>query len=319
MYENELIIDNLRASVPIIQGAMAVRISTAELAAAVAREGGIGLIAGTGMSPDELRREIRRARSISDGIIGVNVLFAVTDFPTLVGAALSEGIDLVVAGAGFSRDMFGWGKAHGTPIVPIVSSARLAVVAEKMGAAAVVVEGKEAGGHLGTDRPMKTILQEVRKAVSIPVIGAGGVIDGHDIAEVMALGADGVQIGTRFAASEESNASDDLKKLYVRAGRQDVVLIESPVGLPGRGIRSPFYNRAEGNTDLSTDSCMGCLKRCSRRFCIMEALNNATRGGDFNRALVFAGEEVARINEILPVTEIFRRLHDEVSLAKSGR
>ena len=319
MYENELIIDNLRASVPIIQGAMAVRISTAELAAAVAREGGIGLIAGTGMSPDELRREIRRARSISDGIIGVNVLFAVTDFPTLVGAALSEGIDLVVAGAGFSRDMFGWGKAHGTPIVPIVSSARLAFVAEKMGAAAVVVEGKEAGGHLGTDRPMKTILQEVRKAVSIPVIGAGGVIDGHDIAEVMALGADGVQIGTRFAASEESNASDDLKKLYVRAGRQDVVLIESPVGLPGRGIRSPFYNRAEGNRDLSTDSCMGCLKRCSRRFCIMEALNNATRGGDFNRALVFAGEEVARINEILPVTEIFRRLHDEVSLAKSGR
>ncbi len=308
MYLKELHIGSLKVPIPIIQGAMAVKISTAPLAAAVANEGGVGLIAGTGMSVDELRSEIRKARVLSDGIVGVNVLFAVTDFPELVKAALSEGIDLFVAGAGFSRDMFKWGREHDTPIVPIVSSAKLAVMAVKMGAAAVVVEGKEAGGHLGTDRPLKTILREVREAVSIPVIGAGGIVDGDDIREVMALGADGVQMGTRFAASEESNASDQFKELYLRARHQDVVLVNSPVGLQGRGIRNPFYDSIEGDGCREIDVCVDCLKRCSQKFCIMDALNNATRGGDFDRALVFAGEEVGRINDILPVKKIFERL-----------
>ena len=220
-------IANLVASLPIIQGGMAVRISTAPLAAAVANEGGIGIIAGTGMEPEELRNEIRTARRLTDGIIGVNVLFAVSEFADLVKTAISEKIDLVISGAGFSRDMFGWGRESGTPIVPVVSSAKLAVLAEKMGAAAVVVEGKEAGGHLGTDRPMREIVPEVRAAVSIPVIGAGGVIDGRDIVETLALGADGVQMGTRFAASLESNASDYFKQLYIDSQPCDVTLMHS--------------------------------------------------------------------------------------------
>lgn len=308
----ELTIGNLTAMVPIIQGGMAVRISTASLAAAVANEGGIGIIAGTGMAIEELRSEIRKAREMSKGIIGVNVLFAVNEFAELVKTAISEGIDLVISGAGFSRDMFAWGKEKNVPIVPMVSSARLAMMAEKLGASAVVVEGKEAGGHLGTDRPMKDILREVVKAVKIPVIGAGGVIDGQDVSEVLNLGASGVQMGTRFAASEESNASDDMKELFVKAQKDDVVLINSPVGLKGRGLKNYFYQLIEGQDMVDIEGCLGCLKRCSQNFCIMDALNNACKNGDFNKALVFAGEQVERIKEILPVKKIFQNLLSSV-------
>jgi len=305
-------IGNLTAPIPIVQGAMAVRISTAPLAAAVAQQGGIGVIAGTGMRIDELRREIRKARKMTKGIIGVNVLFAVREFAKLVLAAIEEGIDLVFSGAGFSRDMFSWGRDKNVPIVPIVSSDRLAKLAEKMGASAVVVEGKEAGGHLGTERAVWDILPEVKGAVKIPVIAAGGIIEGRDVVEAVKLGADGVQMGTRFAASVESNASEAFKKLYVDSKREDVVLIKSPVGLPGRGLRSPFIDRLESDLGLPIENCVGCLKRCSRDFCIMDALVNACRDGDFNKALIFSGENVYKVSEILPVREIFRRLLKEI-------
>lgn len=304
----ELKIGHLSVPIPIIQGAMAVKVSTSRLAAAVANEGGVGVIAGTGMTLDELRQEIRQARELTKGIIGVNVLFAVSEFAGLVKTALAEGIDLVISGAGFSRDMFGWGKEYNTPIVPIVSSAKLAGLAEKSGASAVVVEGKEAGGHLGTDRPMRELVPEVCGAVDIPVIAAGGIVDGHDIKEAFALGASGVQMGTRFAASIESNASDEFKRLYVNAEDEDVVLIKSPVGLLGRGLRNSFSELVAGGDGMPIEYCYGCLKRCSRNFCIMDALNNATVGGCFERALVFSGEKVGKIREILSVHEIFQDL-----------
>jgi nitronate monooxygenase len=311
----ELKIGNLVVPVPIIQGGMAVRISTAPLAAAVANEGGIGIIAGTGMKVDELVAEIRRARELTNGVIGVNVLFAVREFADLVKAAIKEGIDLVISGAGFSRDMFAWGKESDTPIIPIVSSAKLAIMAEKLGAAAVIVEGKEAGGHLGTDRSMRDVLPEVLEAVSIPVIGAGGVIDGKDIAEVIRMGASGVQMGTRFAASEESNASDAMKQLYIKAVKEDVVHVKSPVGLPGQAIRNPFFNMVEDESHIKITKCVDCLKRCTHSFCIMDALVNACRTGDFNRALVFSGENVYKIKDILPVHDIFKNLLKEVEEA----
>ncbi len=308
----ELRIGKLVAPVPIIQGGMAVRISTSRLAAAVANEGGIGIIAGTGMSIEELKMEIRKAREMTKGIIGVNVLFAVREFANLVKTAISEGIDLVVSGAGFSRDMFVWGKESGVPIVPIVSSAKLAAIAEKLGASALVVEGKEAGGHLGTNRSMRDVLPEVCNAVNIPVIGAGGVIDGKDISEVIRLGASGVQMGTRFAASIESNASDEFKELYIRATREDVVRIKSPVGLPGQGIRNQFIESIEKGEVHEIESCIGCLKRCFQSFCIMDALNNACKTGDPKKALIFSGEYVDRIKEILSVKDIFKKLLSEV-------
>lgn len=305
----ELKIGEKNVSVPIIQGGMAVRVSTAPLAAAVANEGGIGVIAGTGMFPDELRQEIRLAREMSSGIIGVNIMFAAREFADLVHAAIDEGIDLVISGAGFSRDIFAWGKEGDVPIIPIVSTARLAVLAEKMGASAVVAEGKEAGGHLGTDRPMREILPEVKAAVSVPVIAAGGIVDGQGFKETMEMGADGVQMGTRFAASIESNASDEFKELYIKAKKDDVVLIESPVGMVGRGLKNDFQRMIE-EENLEIDKCKRCLKKCSQKYCIIDALHNACKDGNPAKALVFAGEQVDKIKEILPVRRIFERLLD---------
>lgn len=309
----KLKISHLTAKIPVIQGGMAVRISTAPLAAAVANEGGIGVIAGTGMTVQELRQEIQTARQLSKGIIGVNVLFAVNQFTELVKTALAEKIDLIISGAGFSRDMFGWGKTSNIPIVPVVSSARLALLAQQLGAAAVIVEGKEAGGHLGTDRPMLDILAEVRSAVNIPVIGAGGIMDGYDIAKVIKLGADGVQMGTRFAASHESNASDIFKQLYIDAKNEDVTLMHSPVGLPGQALRNKFLNKIEAGNYLENKPCSSCLKRCSHNFCIMNALESACRPGLSEKALVFCGEQVQKIQSILSVKDIFSQLRFDLA------
>ena len=208
----ELKIGNKVARIPIQQGGMAIRLSTARLAAAVANEGGIGLIAASGMSHDELRYEIRLARSLTSGIIGINIMVAANDFAEVVKVAIDEGIDLVVAGAGFSRDMFALGKESGTPIVPIVSSVKLAKISERLGATAIVLEGKEAGGHLGTDTSVRDLIADVSSAVKIPVIAAGGALHGQDIVDFIKLGAAGVQMGSRFAACEESNAAPALKE-----------------------------------------------------------------------------------------------------------
>lgn len=300
------------ARVPIIQGGMAIRISTARLAAAVGEAGGIGLIAASGMTLDELRQEIRLARSLTkNGLIGINAMVAARVFPDLIRTAIDEGIDLVVAGAGFSRDMFGIGKETGTPIVPIVSSAKLAKISEGLGAAAVIVEGKEAGGHLGTDRSMKAIVPEVREAVKLPVIAAGGIITGRDIVDALKLGANGVQMGTRFMTSEESNAAPALKEYYLKAKPEDVVIIKSPVGLPGRAVKNPFAEKIlEGTADIP-DSCDACLKHCAQNFCIIKALIRAQQG-DVETGLVFTGEYLPKIDKILPVKEIFARLLKEV-------
>ena len=306
----ELRIGHLVARVPIVQGGMAIRISTARLAAAVGEQGGIGLIAASGMTLDELRYEIRLARSLTSGLIGINAMVAAREFASLVRTAIEEGIDLVVAGAGFSRDMFGMGKESGTPIVPIVSSAKLAKISENLGAAAVVLEGKEAGGHLGTDQPMLKLLPEVKKAVKIPVIAAGGVITGRDIVETIRMGADGVQMGTRFAASEECNAAPALKEFYLKAKPEDVVIIQSPVGLPGRAIKNPFAKKILESMAPEPDTCDACLKHCERNFCIIQALIRAQQG-DVETGLVFTGEYIHKIDEILPVKEIFRRLVTE--------
>ncbi len=310
-------IGNLMPEMPIIQGGMAVRISTADLAAAVAEEGGIGLIAATGMSVEELKREIAKARDLTKGIIGINIMFAAREFASLVKTAIDEGIDLIVSGAGFSRDMFTWGKASGVPIVPIVSTPKLAQLSERLGAAAVVVEGKEAGGHLGTTESMKDLVPRVKAAVKIPVIAAGGIIDGSAIKGAFRLGADAVQMGTRFVASKECNASEKFKKLYLKAQPEDVVLIQSPVGLPGRSIMNNFIRRLFDGDDLKPQTCDNCLKKCSRTFCILKALIRSQEG-DTENGLVFSGERVGEIKDILSVRDIFKRLLFEMEKAESG-
>jgi len=292
---------------PIIQGGMAVRLSTFRLAAAVANAGGIGTIAASGMDVKELKCEILNARKESRGIIGINIMFAVSRFKEMVYAALEEGIDLVIQGAGFSRDIFKWCDEAKTPVVPIVSSSKLAMIAESLGASAVVVEGSEAGGHLGTDRSMQVIVPEIKKEISIPVIAAGGIVDVGDLRKVFNLGADGVQMGIRFAASCEANGAQTLKELYVRSKHSDIVLVDSPVGLKGRAIKNKFTEKIVTGKVNSKENCECCLKKCKGNFCIMEALNNAQKG-NLDDGLVFSGENIDKITEILPVSKIMADL-----------
>jgi len=298
------------ARLPIVQGGMAVRISMAPLAAAVAQAGGVGLIAGSGLDPDELRREIRMAREVTDGVVGVNIMVAVRIFKDLVHTAIEAGADVLVCGAGFSRDVFAWGAEAGVPVVPIVGSARVALLAERFGAAAVIVEGVEAGGHLGTDRPMLDLLPEIVEAVDIPVIGAGGVVTGADIKRTLDAGAAGVQIGSRFATTVESSAPLAFKELYVAATDDDIVLVRSPVGLPGLAISNPFSRRLEAGDHPEIERCVSCLKKCGKDYCIIDRLIMA-QTGDVEDGLVFAGSSAARIHDIPTVADLVARLESE--------
>jgi nitronate monooxygenase len=309
----ELKIANFVAKVPIIQGGMAVRISTGALAGAVAAAGGIGIIGASGMTNDELVKEIRIARERANGgIIGINIMFAAREFWGIVKTSVQEKIDLIFFGAGFSRDIFKFGQDNNTPIVPVVSSARLAKTSDRCGAAAIVVEGKEAGGHLGTDRSIKDILPEVRKTTSLPVIAAGGITDGKDIVDLLKLGADGVQIATRFVLSEECNASLPFKQRYQTAQKEDIVVIPSPVGLPGRAIKTPFVDKLLNKEAPKPVGCDFCLKHCSLEYCIIQALIRSQQG-DIDNGVVFSGENVWKIKDrtIKPAAEIIKELVKE--------
>jgi NAD(P)H-dependent flavin oxidoreductase YrpB (nitropropane dioxygenase family) len=290
---------------------MALRVSTAPLAAAVAEAGGIGIIGATGMDAEEMRMEIREARKLTDGIVGVNIMFAVREFAQLVKAAVEEKIDVVFSGAGFSRDIFAWGKEAGIPVVSIVSSARLAKIAEKYGAAAIVAEGTEAGGHLGTDQPLFDILPAIRSAIKIPLIAAGGIVDGTGIGRAMKLGADGVQMATRFVLSRECNVADAFKQMYLKATAEDVVVIPSPVGMPGRALKNNFVNELLSGLAEKARDCTACLKSCSGQYCIINALENS-RIGRVQEGIVFAGKNVHMIKDVLPVRDIFNRLLREL-------
>ncbi|PKQ38661.1 MAG: 2-nitropropane dioxygenase [Actinobacteria bacterium HGW-Actinobacteria-1] len=312
-----LTIGSRTARLPIVQGGMAVRISMAPLAAAVAEAGGVGLIAGSGLAADELTREVRAAKAATSGVVGVNIMVAVRKFKDLVHAAIEGGADIIVAGAGFSRDVFGWCREAGVECVPIVGSERVAKLSERFGASAVIVEGHEAGGHLGTDEYMLDLLPRIVESVTIPVIGAGGVVTGAGIKRTLDAGASGVQMGTRFAATVESSASDEFKSMYVNATDEDIVLIKSPVGLPGRAIRNPLTQRLVGGDYPVIDRCISCLKDCGKEYCIIDKLVRAQQG-DVTGGLVFAGSAAARIHDIPSVRELMERLVAEWEVATSG-
>ena len=303
----QLKIGNLKPELPIIQGGMAVKVSNHKLAAAVADQGGIGVIAGSAISGEELINEIKKAKELTSGIIGVNIMFAVNNFLELVNAAISAEVDLIISGAGFSRDIFGLCKKAGIPFVPIVSSLKLAKISERLGASAIIVEGGNAGGHLGTDKDSWEIVKEIKDNVNIPVIGAGGIIDKEDMKRMFSLGVNGVQLGSRFLATEESNVADNFKEMIVNLKKEDIVTIISSVGLPANAIKTPLVEKILNDNPPKPEKCVKCLKACSHKFCIFKALNKA-REGDLEQGLFFVGKEAYRINEILSVKEVFSRL-----------
>ncbi len=309
----ELKIGSFVARIPIIQGGMSIRVSTSALAIPVAECGGIGTIGGSGIPIPELQEDIRRAKKATDGVIAVNIMYAMSDFYELVMGSIEAGADMIITGAGFSRDIFKIGKKHNIPIVSIVSSPAFAKLAERLGAAAIVVEAAEAGGHLGTDKLLRDIFPAIRKVVSkVPLIAAGGITNGFEMAEIMdKYGADGIQIASRFVLSEECSVSREFKETFLQAEEDDIVLVQSPVGMTGRAIKTPFIERMERGDDVSAKKCKHkCLKKCSYKYCINERLM-ASCTGDVENGLVFSGANTWRMNEILPVREIFDRFVTE--------
>lgn len=310
------------AAFPLIQGGMSIRVSTSALAVPVAECGGIGVIGGSGLPPEELHADIKKAKAATKGVVAVNIMYAMKDFYQLVMSSIDAGIDMIITGAGFSRDIFKIGRENNTPIVMIVSSPTLAKLAEKLGAAAIIVEAKEAGGHLGTDKPLREIFPPIRDVIkNIPLIAAGGITDGYEMAEMMdKYGADGVQIASRFVLSKECDISDAFKQAYLNAKKEDIVLTSSPVGMPGRALNNPFVRAINAGEDMSTKKCRQiCLKKCDHHYCINERLMMA-RNGNIDDGLIFSGENTYKMNSILSVAEIFKQFRNQAeSVYREGR
>jgi nitronate monooxygenase len=305
---------------PIIQGGMSVRISMAPLAAAVANAGGIGVIGASGIPPQEAFDEVKKAKALTrpGGVVAVNIMFAISKFFDVVNASIDAGVDMIITGAGFSRDIFKIGQERNTPIVSIVSSDKLGKLAEKLGASAVIVEGTEAGGHLGTMRSIKEIFPEVRAVVkNIPLIAAGGIMTGTDIAEfIRDFKADGVQMATRFVVSEECSASAAYKQMYLNSTKEQVINVISPVGMIGRALRNPFTDLVEKKQAPKPRCPYQCLRSCSREYCIIEALINSQQGR-VDEGLVFTGANVWKLKgkKIQKVQEIMDELVKEAEAA----
>jgi len=302
-----LTIGPFTAPVPLIQGGMSIRVSTSDLAIPVAECGGIGTIGGSAIPLDELKADIIKAKNATNGIIAVNIMFAMKNFYSLVKGSIEAGVDMIITGAGFSRDVFKIGRETNTPIISIVSSPAFARLAEKLGASAIIVEAKEAGGHLGTDISLRDLFPKIRKVVKkVPLIAAGGITNGFEMAEMMdKYGADGIQIATRFVLTNECSVSDAFKQAYLNAKKEDVSIIRSPVGLPGRALRTPFVDKMKAGEEVKAKECKyKCLKKCDHYYCISDRLTMA-RDGNIDEGLVFSGENVYKMKEILSVREVF--------------
>jgi len=317
-------IGNIVSRLPIIQGGMAVRVSLHNLAGNVAKEGGIGIVALSGMKdPNEAKSEIRKAREIAGpgGVIGVNIMGVLGQFETLVRAAIEEKVDLIIQGAGFRPEIFAMTRGTGVPVFAMSSSVKFAKKVEAAGATAIVVEGADAGGHLGFReghefRKTIDILKDIiASGVKVPLIAAGGVFSGADIVEMLRAGARGVQMATRFVSTEECDANIKFKQAHLNSKPEDVVIIHSPVGLPGRAVKTPFVEKVLKGTAPKPDpkECQGCIGPiCDKSYCILKALENA-RTGDLDNGLVFAGANVWRVKKMMTVKSLIKELVDEAN------
>lgn len=342
MILNELKIGNLTAKIPIVQGGMGVGVSLANLAAAVANEGGIGTISGVQIGfrePDfftdpiganlrAIKKEIKKAREKTKGIIAVNFMAAMNNYELYVKKAVEEKIDLIVSGAGLPIALPKLVKGSNTKIVPIVSSAKAAKIIIRSYLKsdrlpdAVVVEGPLAGGHLGFKmeellenkcmalidivKEVKLLLStfEEKYKVKIPLIAAGGIRTKDDIIELKDAGADGFQIASLFVPTVECDAHQNFKSAYINARDDKINIIKSPVGMPGRAIETNFLTQ----TERIIKKCYKCMPNCNPKeipYCISEGLINSVEGRD---GLIFSGAKLNNVNKMTTVKEVINNL-----------
>ncbi len=346
----KLVIGDKIADIPIIQGGMGVGVSRSGLAGAVAKEGAIGIISTAQIGYDEdgfennqaqanikaIEKHIKRAKKIANGkgLVGVNVMTALKHYREHVRTAAGAGADVIICGAGLPVDLPELVKDSDCKIAPIVSSERACNIILKMwshryGRTAdfIVVEGPEAGGHLGYskeqlehieeydfDEEIKKIICAKQKYeneynVNIPVIVAGGVFTREDIKHMLEIGAQGVQIASRFVATNECDASQEYKNMYINAKAGDICIVKSPVGMPGRAVRNRFIERVEKERQ-KIEKCYQCLEKCNPAdvpYCITKALISAVRG-DIDNGLIFCGSNVDKINKIVSVHDLIKEL-----------
>lgn len=351
-----LLIGDLQVKLPIFQGGMGVAISLSGLASAVANEGGVGVIsaAGIGMrEPDyiknfreankrALRKEIQRARSLTRGVIGVNIMMALTDHEELIKVAVEEKIDIIIMGAGLPLKipamlMEAGFVNHKTKLAVKVSSAKAAKLIFQYWSNkyniipdAVVVEGPLAGGHLGFKKeeltgnvvPLKKLIEETvgeirpfeeKYSKEVPVIAAGGIYTGKDMFDIMQAGAKGVKLGTRFVTTHECDASLEFKESYIASKEEDITIINSPVGLPGRVIRNEFVNQIQMGNTKPFKCVWHCLSSCNFKqapYCIAQVLFNSARG-KMDEGFAFAGAKAFRATKIQHVSEVINDLITE--------
>lgn len=350
MLTKTLKIGDLPAVLPIIQGGMGVGVSRCNLAGAVAKSGGIGIISTAQIGYDEpgfedaqiptnlkaIRKHIRMAKEIANGngLVGVNIMVATKQYETYVREAASAGADVIICGAGLPIELPFYVKGTKAKIAPVVSSIKaikllLKMWDKKAGRTAdfIVIENAKAGGHLGFTKEevesfneeayegeIKGIIEvkkqyEEKYNVNIPVIVAGGIFDHLDIKHVMEMGADGVQIATRFVVTEECDASQEFKQAYINVKRDDVKIVLSPVGMPGRAIWNPFMEKTK-TEKVSIQRCYNCLERCNPLtipYCITRALINAV-DGHIDNGLIFCGDKVDRLKEMTTVPALMKEL-----------
>lgn len=346
----KLVIGDKIADIPIIQGGMGVGVSRSGLAGAVAKEGAIGIISTAQIGYDEdgfennqaqanikaIEKHIKRAKKIANGkgLVGVNVMTALKHYREHVRTAAGAGADVIICGAGLPVDLPELVKDSDCKIAPIVSSERACNIILKMWshrydrtADFIVVEGPEAGGHLGYskeqlehieeydfDEEIKKIICAKQKYeneynVNIPVIVAGGVFTREDIKHMLEIGAQGVQIASRFVATNECDASQEYKNMYINAKAGDICIVKSPVGMPGRAVRNRFIEKVEKERQ-KIEKCYQCLEKCNPAdvpYCITKALISAVRG-DIDNGLIFCGSNVDRINKIVSVHDLIKEL-----------
>ncbi len=343
-------IGDLVAKMPIVQGGMGIGVSLSGLASSVANEGGIGVIsvAQVGYLEEDfetnhkeaneraLRKEIRRAREKSaNGIIGVNIMVAAKEYVDLVRVAVEEKIDLIISGAGLPTNLPELVQGTKVKIAPIVSSLKAMVTLMMMwnkrydkDPDAVIIEGSKAGGHLGfareeldqhTEMDVLDILKQVLdylKSINknIPVIVGGGIFSGRDVAECLKMGASGVQMATRFVTTEECDVHKNFKEAYINAKEEDIVIMQSPVGMPGRALNNTFLKKLKEGTLERVQKCHACIHKCNPAttpFCITRALINSAKG-DVDNGLIFIGSNGYLNHKIETVKEIFDTIRCEV-------